>query len=320
MTESRSMVALANDYLAERRLLGFDLGISGTQITAFARFVDAAGHTGPLTIGIVLDWVKGKARHARPFSWARRLEVLRPFARYLAGLDPTTAFPDIAIFGRSHRRLAPHIYTDQEIGDLLAAARKLLPHGTSRPVTYGTIFGLIAATGLRISEALNLRCGDVDLDQGLLTIRKTKFRKSRHVPVHRTVVTELRHYMAIRRRYGDTGAEAPMFLSSTGKQLPKRTVHQVFAKLRAGLGWTARGGYAQVRIHDLRHTFVCRRVQLWHDRGADIDNAMVALSTYIGHAKVSDTYWYLTGVPDLMAVAGKRFEVFAAGSGGDRHD
>ena len=111
-----------------------------------------------------------------------------------------------------------------------------------------------------------------------------------------------------------------MFLSSTGKRLPKRTVHHVFGKLRAGLGWTARGGHAQVRIHDLRHTFICRRVQLWHDRGADIDNAMAALSTYVGHAKMSDTYWYLTGVPDLMAVAGKRFEVFAAGSGGDRHD
>jgi integrase len=86
------------------------------------------------------------------------------------------------------------------------------------------------------------------------------------------------------------------------------------------LGWTARGGYAQVRIHDLRHTFVCRRIQLWHDRGADIDNAMAALSTYVGHAKVSDTYWYLTGVPDLMAAAGKRFELFAARSGGDHYD
>jgi integrase len=178
MIQSRSMVALASDYLAERRLLGFDLGISGTRITAFARFVDAAGHTGSLTTRIVLDWVQGKSRRATPFSWARRLEVLRPFARYLARLDPATEFPDNAIFGRSHRRLAPHIYTDQEIDDLLVAARKLPPHGSSRPAIYETIFGLIAATGLRISEALNLRCGDVDLDQGLLTIQKTKFRKS----------------------------------------------------------------------------------------------------------------------------------------------
>jgi integrase len=319
MTESRSMVPLVDDYLAERRLLGFDLGISGTQITAFARFVDTTGHTGPLTTRIVLDWVQGKSRCATPFSWARRLEVLRPFARYLARLEPATEFPDTAIFGRSHRRLAPHIYTDQEIGDLLAAARKLPPHDSSRAVTYETIFGLIAATGLRISEVLNLRCGDVDLGQGILTIRKTKFRKSRHVPMHRTVVTELRRYMAIRQRDGGTSAESLMFLSTTGKQIPKRTVHHVFRELRAGLGWTARGGHAQVRIHDLRHTFVCRRVQIWHDRGADIDNAMAALSTYVGHAKVSDTYWYLTGVPDLMAVTGKRFEVFAAASGGDNH-
>jgi integrase len=164
MIKSRAMVALASNYLAERRLLGFDLGIWGTQITAFARFVDAAGHTGPLTTRIVRDWVQGKSRHARPLSWARWLEILRPFARYLAGLDPAPEFPDIAIFGRSHRRLAPHVYTDQEIDDLLAAPRKLPPCGTSRPVTYETIFRLIAATGLRISEALNLRCGDVDLD------------------------------------------------------------------------------------------------------------------------------------------------------------
>jgi len=320
MTESRSMVALASDYLAERRLLGFELGISGTQINAFARYVDAAGHTGPLTTRIVLDWVQGKAKHATPFSWARRLEVLGPFVRYLKRLDPATAFPDSASFGRSHRRLAPHIYSGQEIDDLLAAARKLPPSGTLRPVTYETIFGLIAATGLRISEALNLRCGDVDLDQGLLTIRKTKFRKSRHVPMHGTVVIKLQRYLSTRQRYSDAGAEAPMFLSSSGKQLPTRTVHEVFDKLRADLGWAARGGHAQVRIHDLRHTFVCRRVQLWHERGADIDNAMAALSTYVGHAKVSDTYWYLTGVPELMAVAGDRFEVFAAGSGGDRHD
>ena len=119
------MLSLAEDYLTERRALGFDLRIPGTQITAFARFVDAVGHTGPLTTRITLDWVQGHARHAKPFSWARRLDVLRPFARYLARLDPATEFPQTAIFGRSHRRLAPHIYSEQEIRDLLAAARPL---------------------------------------------------------------------------------------------------------------------------------------------------------------------------------------------------
>jgi integrase len=320
MTKTRTMVSLATDYLSERRALGFDLNIPGHQITAFARFVDEAGHTGPLTTAITLDWVQGQAKHATPFSWARRLYVLRPFAKYLTRLDPATEFPHTAVFGRSHRRLAPHIYLEQEICDLLAAARRLAPHGGLRPATYETIFGLIAATGLRLSEALHLRCSDVDLDQGVLRVRNTKFRKSRHVPLHATAVTALKRYMAIRVRHSAISQDSLLFPSPSGGRLPKPTIYSVFQKLRAELGWTARGAHAQARIHDLRHTFICRRVQLWHEHGADIDNAMAALSTYVGHAKVSDTYWYLTGVPDLMAVAGKRFETFAAAAvGEDQH-
>ncbi|MDI4665309.1 MULTISPECIES: tyrosine-type recombinase/integrase [Xanthobacter] len=319
MTEVRTMLSLAEDYLTERRALGFDLRIPGDQITAFARFVDEAAHTGPLTTRITLDWVQGQAKHAAPFSWARRLDVLRPFARYLTRLDPATEFPQTAIFGRSHRRLAPHIYSEQEICDLLAAARRLAPYGGLRPATYETIFGLIAATGLRLSEALHLQCGNVDLGQGVLTVRNTKFRKSRHVPMHATAVAALDRYMAVRARHGATNQDSFLFLSSSGGPLPTRTIHWVFQKLRAELAWTARGAYAQARIHDLRHTFICRRVQLWHEHGADIDNAMAALSTYVGDAKVSDTYWYQTGIPDLMAVTGKRFELFAAAVGGDHH-
>lgn len=319
MTAPRTLLSLAEDYLAERRGLGFDLRISGSQITAFARFVDATGHTGPLTTRITLDWVQGQAKYAKPLSWARRLDILRPFARYLARFDPATEFPQTAIFGRSHRRLAPHIYSEQEICDLLAAARHLAPHGGLRPATYETIFGLIATAGLRLSEALHLRCGDADLDQGVLTVRNTKFRKSRHVPIHPTVVSALNRYLVVRARHSATHPDMPLFLSSSGGRLPTRTIHWVFQRLRSELGWIARGAYAQPRIHDLRHTFICRRVQRWHEHGADIGNAMAALSTYVGHAKVSDTYWYLTGVPDLMAVAGKSFEQFAAAAGDHHH-
>lgn len=319
MTTTPTLLSLAGDYLAERRALGFDLRIPGDQITAFARFVDATGHTGPLTTRITRNWVQGQARYAKPLTWARRLEVLRPFARYLVGLDPATEFPQGAIFGPSHRRLAPHIYSEQEICDLLAATRRLAPHGGLRPATYEMIFGLIAATGLRLSDALHLRCGDVDLDRGVLTVRNTKFRKSRHVPLHPTVVVALNRYVVVRARHGTIDGNALLCLSSSGGLLPTRTVHWVFQQLRGELGWTARGAYAQTRIHDLRHTFICRRVQLWHEHGADIGNAMAALSTYVGHAKVSDTYWYLTGVPELMAIASGRFECFAAVVGGDHH-
>ena len=213
MTKVRTMLSLAADYLSERRALGFDLRIAGNQIVAFARFVDERGHNGPLTNEIVLNWVQGEAKRASPMSWARRLDVLRPFARYLARLDPATEFPQTAIFGRSHRRLAPHIYSEREICDLLAAAWRLAPEGGLRPATYATIFGLIAATGLRLSEALHLHCGDLDFDRGVLTVRNTKFRKSRHVPLHATVMAALQRYLAVRARHGSPTADSPLFLS-----------------------------------------------------------------------------------------------------------
>ena len=316
MTKARSMLSLAEDYLAERRRLGFELTISGAQLKAFARFVDESGHTGPLTTEVVLNWVQGRARHATPRAWAVRLDVLRPFAKYLMRLDPLTEFPLTAIFGKSRRRRAPHIYTHQEIVGLLAAARRLGPSGTLRPATYEAMLGLIAAAGLRKSEALHLRCGDLDIHRRVLTIRKTKFRKTRLVPLHTTTVDALKSYLGVRARYGSTRPEAPLFLSSSGGELPQSTVQFVFAKLRDELGLIARGGYDAVRIHDLRHSFICRRVRLWQEQGANIDNAIAALSTYVGHAKISDTYWYLTGVPDLMAVAGKQFELFAEGHHG----
>jgi integrase len=268
---------------------------------------------------LILAWARGQATRATPITWARRLETVRPFAKYRARIEAGTEMPAADVFGKTHRRLTPHIYTDAEIADLVAAAGRLPPQGTLRPATYETLFGLIAATGLRISEALHLRCSDVDLGQGQLTVRRTKFHKSRLLPLHPTVTAALSRYDAVRRQHIAFDPDALFFVSPSGAGLPDRTVHCVFERLRAALGWVARGNHPAPRIHDLRHTFICRRVMLWHERGADIDNAMLALTTYVGHVKVSDTYWYLSGVPELMAVAGRRFERFASDSGENGH-
>jgi integrase len=305
-----SMQRLVQKYLDERRNLGFALRISGRQLMSFARFADASGHRGPLTLDLITNWARDRAKRATPLTWARRIKIVRPFAKHRARLDPRTHVPDADTFGRCRRRLAPHVYTDQEISDLLDAAGRLSPRGALRSATYRALFGLIAATGLRVSEALRLQCADVDLDAGMLTVRQTKFAKSRLVPLHPTTVRALKQYLAQRRRHLPTAQGGPFLASSRGTALAYRTVHCVFDRLRKQLGWTARGGHPEPRIHDLRHTFICRRVQLWHEHGTDIDNAMVALSTYVGHAKVSDTYWYLTAAPDLMAVAARRFEQF----------
>ena len=161
-----SMQHLVHEYLDERRSLGFALTIPGSQLLAFARFAAASGHRGPLTRQLITSWARDEAKRATPLTWAKRLEVVRPFAKHRALIEPGTYVPEADTFGRSRRRLAPHLYTDQEIVDLLAAAGRLSPKGTLRPATYRALFGLIAATGLRVSEALRLKCADVDLEIG----------------------------------------------------------------------------------------------------------------------------------------------------------
>jgi integrase len=175
--------------------------------------------------------------------------------------------------------------------------------------------GLIASTGVRISEALDLLDTDVDLKFAMLTIRQTKFAKSRQLPLHPSTVDALERYRWLRTMQVRTTPETPFFVGTRGRLLGQplgdRQVHRVFNELRDRLCWVNRGAHDGPRIHDLRHSFAVRRVMLWHVQGIDVDQAMLSLSTYLGHAKISNTYWYLTGVPELMAVAGGKFERFA---------
>jgi integrase/recombinase XerC len=314
---NRSIQVAVEAYLQERRRLGFELHIAGAQLIHFARFADAREHRGPLTLDLQLDWAR--ARGNAPLTWARRIEIVRPFAIYYRQFEPETGVPEVTSFGHCRRRLTPHIYTEQEIFKLLEEAGRLSPVRGLRPATYRTLFGLIAVTGLRLSEALMLRDADVDLHFGALTVRMTKFKKSRLLPLHPTTVASLEAYRCIRDQQVSRKSEPPFFVSSSGDSLPPRTVHGVFVGLRTRLGWVARGDHAHPRIHDLRHSFAVRRLQLWHEEGLAIEESTFLLSTYLGHAKISDTYWYLTGVPELLSVVGAKFERFALGAGEVNH-
>ena len=210
-----------------------------------ARFTDRTGHRGPLTSAIIA-WARDEATRATPITWARRptvCQVSRPDrARHRSVRRP---------FGRVHRRLTSHIYTDgvQEIGELLAAARRLPPQGTLRPAASETLFGSIAATGLRLSEALHLRCSDIDLGCGQLTVRQTKFCKSRLVPLHPT---------AVRERHIPSTPEAPFLCRRPGAGAQEHSAN-VFGRIRAGLGWTVRGSQGGRRLQNLGHTRLVRR-------------------------------------------------------------
>lgn len=304
------------NYLAERRRLGFQLRSRDTFLAGFARFVASRHHHGPLTVELIADWVRqGKGGNGTPETWSRRLTKLRHFICYLKQFEPDTEVPEESLFGAAPGRVAPHIYQEAEIIELLAAAHEIGPRGSLRPDTFETLFGLMASTGLRVSEAIHLRDADVDLRHGMLTVRQTKFAKSRQLPLHPSIVAALLRYRRQRAKHVPTTADTPFFIGSRGQRLGQplgeRQTHRVFDTLRDRLGWVNRGAHDAPRIHDLRHTFAVRRLMLWQAEGTDVDQMMLALSTYMGHCKIDYTYWYLTAVPELMAIAGNKFERFA---------
>lgn len=323
MSQPVTLGARTQQYLRERRRLGYDLRSMEHALRSFARYADRRKLRDPITLEVITTWARRDRGHSNdPRTWARRLMILRPFMRWLQQFEPRTELPEEAVFGRIGARTAPHVYREREIVHLLSAARRLGPAPGLRGATYEALFGLIASTGLRISEAVRLRNSDVDLKTGMLTVLRTKFAKSRHVPLHASTVERLRRYRRFRDRWAPATEETPFFIGSRGrrrgKPLSTRQVDRVFALLRQQLGWRNRGSHSAPRVHDLRHAFVVRRITAWQAEGVDIDQAMLALSTYVGHAKVAYTYWYLTGVPELMALAAGKFESGMSHPGGSR--
>jgi len=308
MKSRQSIVEQVQEYLKFRRSCGYQLESPGKELMLFARYAALAGHKGPLTTELAVRWAK-LPQDADPRYWANRYEIVRRFAEYRFLFDPATEIPPKGLLGPSKRRLSPHIYSDGEIAAFLQAASQLAPTDGLHPLTYVTMFGLLVSTGLRISEALNLSRQDADLRTGVLTIRETKFRKSRLVPVHPSTLQALRRYIKLRDSYHPGTRSKTFFLSEKGTPLNYRGVLYIFIKLSRKLGWRDRD--KKPRIHDFRHTFAVRRLLKWYEEGANLDQKMLALSTYLGHAQVTDTYWYLSAVPELLAIVSEKFENFA---------
>ena len=311
---SAGWLSLVEEYLSARRGLGFALETPAYMLRDFARYADALGHQGPLTTELAVRWAQA-SRSGSPAQAVRRLGAVRQFARYRALLDPATEVPPPGLLGRLPRRPQPHIYSDAEFAALLDQASMLLPRRGLRPRTYVAFFSLLACTGLRLSEACRLAVEDVDLTAGVITVREGKFRKARLVPLHPSTTAALTRYAA--ERDGRCNGPGRFFRTERSPALHKDTVEKTFGRIRKRLGWTAEGRARQPRIHDLRHSFAVRRLLRWYQQGADLDRKLLALSLYLGHAHVSDTYWYLTGVPELMAIAAKRFERFGQDEGGE---
>jgi integrase len=312
MKREPTMVSLIEDYLAFRRQLGFKLGTDGDELRLFARYADRSGHRGPLTIELAVRWAQLPTK-ATPAYWVWRLDAVRMFAQHRVLEDPRTEVPPRGLLGPAFRRGQPHIYSAEEIAALLRATRTL--HRRMRPHTCEALFGLLAATGLRVGEALGLTRQHVDLETGVINIVKSKASKCRIVPLHPSTTAALRRYAAVRDRVHPNPKSDAFFLTDRGTALSYQRVTVTFRTLRRQLSWRAPPGGAAPRVHDLRHTFTVRALLRWHEAGANVDEKIAALATYLGHVNPTSTYWYLTAVPELMAVTGRRFERYARQGG-----
>lgn len=294
---------LLADYLRVRRALGFQLKQAGELLPDFVRYVETRGHA-HISTRATLAWAT-RPRDAQPAWWRQRLVVVRGFAKYLHTLDHRHEVPALEQLPSRRARSTPYVYSDTDITSLLAATATL--RGAFRAETYRTLFGLIAATGMRVGEAIALDERDFDRRRGLLVIRKSKFDKSRDVPVHPTTVAALTRYL--RARPPSARRTLSLFCSTAGTRLLYQNVHDTFLRLlfAAGLGERR----PRPTIHDLRHTFAIRTVLDWHRARLDVEARLPSLSTYLGHVGPASTYWYLTAVPELMEVAVTRLERFS---------
>ncbi len=296
-------------YISVRRSLGYDLSFSERVLRRFTEFADSerADH---VTVDLFLRW-KEIYGSANSYTWSRRLSMVRVFASWLQGFDPRTEVPPPGLISSKPRRTRPYIYTDDQIAEIVTEAGQLPSSYGLRGWTCSTLFGLIAVTGLRVSEAIGLDDKDVDLNETVLAIRRSKNGKCRFVPLSASVAERMRAYRAERNRILGHG-RAPFFLLENGERPGDCCARYNFALVCQRIGLRERQFFNKhgrgPRIHDLRHTFAVRTIMDWYRRGLDPDREMLKLSTYLGHAKTEFTYWYIEAIPELLQLACERAE------------
>jgi len=293
----------AEEYLAARRALGHKLADHGHLLLSFIDHLEAAGAE-RITLDLAVEWAL-LPRDVQPAWWSARLSAVRCFAKHLAATDPQTEIPPAGMLSARPARTAPYLYSADEITSLMADAAQLrLPLMAH---TYETLIGLLASSGLRVGEAIRLERVDVDLARGLITILESKFRKSRLTPLHPTTVAALGRYARRRDELMPHPKTNHFFLSTVGSGLHHSSVNATFRGLVARVGLES-PGQRRPRPHDLRHTFALEALLGWYRAGEDVAPHLAALSTYLGHAKPSSTYWYLQASPELLALAAGRLE------------
>ena len=293
-----------DDFLATRHAMGYKLDVHRLVLRRFVGHLEAIGAE-HLTIDEALRWAT-QPPDAAPVWSAGKLGVIRVFARYLVAFDPATEVPPVELLPEPSHRIVPYIYSDEDLGKVLVAADHLRTE--HRADTYRNVISLVAVTGMRVGEAVRLDRGDVSWENGVLTIVRSKFGKSRQIPLHETTLEALAAYGERRDERRPKPKSPSFFTSSTGTRLLRDNVSTVFPRLVREAGLAKRGGHRSPRLHDLRHSFAVKCVISWYRDGVDVEARLPLLSTYLDHVAPSTTYWYLTGVPELFELVAERLD------------
>jgi len=302
MTTIRDALA---QYITVRRALGTRLQEPARTLGYFVDFLEREGAKS-ITSSLALRWACAP-QHVQRATWARRLTMVRRFAAWLSAFDPQTEVPAKRLLNARHRRNKPHIYTEQQVERLIAEASRLPSPTGLRALTHMTLIGLLAVTGLRPGEALALNLSDMDLQNGILAIRQTKFGKSRFVPIKDSTCAALVEYAERRNKLCACLKTNSFFVSERGTRLQLGSARRTFAKISRAIGLRTTTEDHRIgrgpRLQDFRHTFATRRLIEWYQAGLDVDRELPKLTSYLGHASVSHTYWYIEAVPELLQLA-----------------
>ena len=305
---SEDIRSYLDQYLTTRRALGFKLKREGRLLEQFVAFLGTE-HADRITLEVAVRWATQPA-DADPSWWGTRLAAVRGFTRWLVAFAPDTEVPPPDVLPVSSRRAEPYPYTDADIAALMAAAGRL--RSPLRAATYRTLIGLLAVTGMRVGEAIAMDRGDLDRAEGLVVVRHAKFDKSREVALHPSTMDALHDYTRVRDSACPGPVEPAFFISGNGTRLIYNNIHFVFHRLVGEIGLPVLSSRCRPRIHDLRHRFAVTTLMRWYHAGEDLPVRMPQLSTYLGHAAPSDTYWYLRAAPELMSIAAQRLEATQA--------
>ena len=293
------------DYIQIRQALGVRIKQAARGLRHFGSFLESKGAT-HVTVALALEWATQSLK-APPTMSAKRLSWVRGFSRHWSATDPRTQIPPETLLPLQLKRARPYFFSDADVMRIMDAAKQMIPLDGLRGRTYSCVFGLLPITGLRISEVVHLERQDVDFDESMLIVRKSKFGKTRLVPLHSSTIAELAGYAATRDAHVPKPTTSAFFVNEDGRPLRTGTVEDRFRELCRKIGLRPPTGRGP-RLHDYRHCFAIGTLTRWYRNNEDVERLLPVLSTYLGHTAVAHTYWYISAEPELMGAAVRRLE------------